>query len=1369
MALLGNIFARKNKSSRSIQNPPSSIYSQTTSEADSALSSPTAEYGTPDRPLPSIPNGKLALHPYDALRIQPPPKPPSKLRLFGRKKSSPTSSTLTHSTDLTDPPQPSYLGRASTGTASDGDVDTRRLRPPPSKSAIFAAYGDPYNALSTRSLPNDASLSSIDRALAPPPNPPKKSSFFHWKSSPSPSLKQPIVVDPPSPPPDSSFNLKSFRHIRAPSPTRPTSGANSSNVSLSAPIPRPRPRDPSVTPDSSQRISVAAFREAQARRSTAGSPVPSFRSPSPLPPPIPISDATRGRSSPLLQPPEPIPRPRSYAQTRANHARSAGHGVYSSDSDESEEPDEDSDDDGRKSSGIKSKGRAQSELGHGSSYASPSRRKNFTPGPRSQSAYVMSQLPQPYNNQSSLTVTTNAHSTQSNKGAYSTSLRARASVSTSALTPNAAAKRASILAAANPSPNGQPASRHAREASVQSNPAPRKGLADDDSRSSDSEDDAPLASLVPPRRPGSSMASHNGSNTSLGARSASGGQQKPLIDINELVKGPTKPLLKEDGFTTGATLLATRHPTTAEPPLPPVVSREPPTKFISPPSSPTRHSRDLSNSTILPPLPPPPSASPNPSSSSSDTWRPYPQSMVSAPAVPHSAVSGDWRPEYKRDMLSERLNRVVKQGASPSPNLAPSSPPTKEVSPIASPIALPPPPLATRTSSGSTSSTPSATTSGGHRRIVPTIIPQSTSPEPFADDLANLLGAGVRLIKRTEDSETEDESSEESDDEESTDGDEEDRPTPGQIAPIPIKRRTPPPAFSVTSRPKPKPPQPQQMTTAFSTATASSTSTSSASQSIAPPKADTTRKRSSTLIPTATSSSLFGGPPSWTTHTSSSSKPNSPLPSARDSLYSSGLGSSPGGDRAKPSPIAVPRQRSSTMVPLMAVSPVSPSPSMFPPTKPFAVRRNSPASSTGDSSSGRGAPMTPRDGSDIGSASGSASVSTRQERETRSNLKGANAKKEEWSGGVSGLGLSGVKGRNKRRSVSFEDDLQQELDAVGGADGVVSDSEARRRERRRSEAKAAIELGNVINGRGPIMDDDDEDDLPVNQARQARMGGVNPMMGMGMQGMQMGMPMGMNMNMNMGMPMMSSPGAGWNQQPMLSPAQFMPPQPTDPTLYMAHQQAMMFAKQAYQMAVAQQAMAAAADEWERGSTMGGSVYGGGGGGGSVYGGGMGMNGMRMGGSPGWSGSVIFPNDSRSMYGNPISSSRSDYGGGLGGGRGGDMWSSSKSSYGESFGPDRFNGKPNASNAGNSGSGGRSSKYAGGGGERERGGGGGNGGGASRQSGLFPPVPPIPQSERNTGAGSPGWNSARPRTTSQPGTPNRGVKRAPPPSSWKAGV
>ncbi len=123
-----------------------------------------------------------------------------------------------------------------------------------------------------------------------------------------------------------------------------------------------------------------------------------------------------------------------------------------------------------------------------------------------------------------------------------------------------------------------------------------------------------------------------------------------------------------------------------------------------------------------------------------------------------------------------------------------------------------------------------------------------------------------------------------------------------------------------------------------------------------------------------------------------------------------------------------------------------------------------------------------------------------------------------------------------------------------------------------------------------------------------RMSAVNPMMAMGSPlAMQMGQ-MGFG-----GAPGAAMWGGGMGMaQPMLSPAQFMVPPPADPAFLAAHQQAMAYAKQAYQMAVAQQAMAAAADEWERGSTVGGF-----GGGGSVYGGsqmgssfGM-MGGMNM--------------------------------------------------------------------------------------------------------------------------------------------------------------
>ncbi|KAJ6530674.1 hypothetical protein B0H19DRAFT_1273665 [Mycena capillaripes] len=502
-----------------------------------------------------------------------------------------------------------------------------------------------------------------------------------------------------------------------------------------------------------------------------------------------------------------------------------------------------------------------------------------------------------------------------------------------------------------------------------------------------------------------------------------------------------------------------------------------------------------------------------------------------------------------------------------------------------------------------------------------------------------------------------------------TDTEDEDEPEPKKdsIAPIVIKQRAPPPSFSVTSRPA------HNQTRSVSAFSELGTSGSAG-----------VRQRSSTLVPMSTASSFASYSNSNSNSNSHSSNANSTSQSGNSNAGSSTGGSVSGsnnnsnnGNSSSSSPMrSGTRQRSSTMMPLgtpspvavaapvsapkpapiavAAPAPVAATPSMLVrPSRPFAAprmqHRNSPASSTGDSSSGP-APLTPRDGSDLGSGSNSNSNSVREEREKD--------KEVGWSGGVSGLVPVGAAGRrmqmqgHQRRSVSFD----FEEDGIGG-DGkgkakakakpreTPVQEEERRRERRRSEARAAIELGNVINGRGPIADDDDdeggdsEEDVPIGQQQQQMMmGGMNPMgmgMGMGMPMNSMGMMGGMN---PMGMPMMGFAGspaagispAGWagagpwqQQQPqMLSPAQFMlsPPAPapnSDPNFYAAHQQAMMIAKHAYQMAVAQQAMAAAGEEWERGSSVGGfggrgSVYGGGarseyggGGGGSVVGGRLG--------------------------------------------------------------------------------------------------------------------------------------------------------------------
>ncbi len=100
-----------------------------------------------------------------------------------------------------------------------------------------------------------------------------------------------------------------------------------------------------------------------------------------------------------------------------------------------------------------------------------------------------------------------------------------------------------------------------------------------------------------------------------------------------------------------------------------------------------------------------------------------------------------------------------------------------------------------------------------------------------------------------------------------------------------------------------------------------------------------------------------------------------------------------------------------------------------PPQKPFASapRGYSPASSTGDSSSVR-TPLTPADGSDYGVS------------DSRSALSSA---------------LSPRKGHRPRASVSFEDDKDKISRIVPKSNEAV---EERRRERRRSEAKAAIEV-----------------------------------------------------------------------------------------------------------------------------------------------------------------------------------------------------------------------------------------------------------------------------------------------------------------------
>ncbi|TRM66242.1 hypothetical protein BD626DRAFT_628194 [Schizophyllum amplum] len=1173
--------------------------------------SPSSEYIHADKHLPSSPNGRSGLRPGPGTQSSVYPNAAassSKLKLpFSRKKTSSTAaSTSTTSLATTagglSPPSRPGAGRKSFSTASDVNQD--RLGPPPSRSAIFATYADPHNAHSTRSLPNDPAPSRQDAQSRPPP--PKKQGLFHWHKSspntlpkPSPQLKASASAQPE----EGAFNLKAFRHVGpSPSPSQPSPSDSTSSL---VPPARPRPRNGSGSSDTSQRISVAAFREAQARRSLAGSPIPSMRSPSPGPM---LSSPNRqfGSPSPVATRSPVLPAPSTgrpgYINRSAIPSTNPALGRKSAAYSTTTESDDDSSSEESSEEGV--------GLRRGGTVTQRPRNK-----PESRSAPQMSK--------------------PVSRNPVGAPLK-------SATAPSRA--------------NFQSKSAPAAQARAKS----------DDSETDSSDDDAPLAALVPPRRPDSST-----STTS----SSAGGRPRPLLDIKELTSRPPAISRKsetDEAFTQGRTLLSSKPASSPvrsplRSPLTQVTSSEPPAPFISPPPSPVKASHALPKNA---PLPPPPDEKPP-----SSFQRMSPMRRSTAESAPSPTN------EKPRGTLADRLHRVVVQDA------ARSTSPTDTASSSSSQgrYGMPEPSEHKHIGHGGIKRESTGTitpanhfrrksSSDGRARPAPT----AAETSDLDTDLMSLLGGGIRLISKegeaddtsptlprfappiaepaptparrpfnmpvrskrvVEQTDSDEESSSSS--EEESDDETETHPNSRGLAPVPIARRTPPPAFRVTSRPhanEDEPPVHQ-------------------------------RKRSSTLIPTPSPIVL-----------DSPTKPNVPQP--RKSSAQSNL-SAAGGIRP----------RSTSLTPMMAMPPSSTLVS-FPPRKPFAnsTRTDSPASSTGDSSSGM-APVTPRDGSDVSAVTSS------------SNKPGSG-----WGSGVSGLGMGTVKGKHRKsRSVSFEGDIQDRGEELLGS----KTDEQRRKERRRNEAKAAIELGNVINGRGPVLPDEENTQVPNFDPRMSMM---NPMM------------------MNMPMQFPTPTGGGWNMWPqtgqMLNPQQFMMPVPSDPAMYAAHQQAMMYAKHAYQMAAAQQAMAAAADEWERNSNT--SAFGSGG---SVAGGMSGMSSMRSSMMmQNWNpaGPLMLPGAPRSMY---IGSAQSEFGGGNMGGGG---YSSSQSVYGESFGPAK---------SGRNGGMGRS------------------GGAGGRESQHFPPPPPIPQSSSKSS-----MQQQRPRTTSQPANPKppapAGIRRAPPPSSWK---
>lgn len=580
---------------------------------------------------------------------------------------------------------------------------------------------------------------------------------------------------------------------------------------------------------------------------------------------------------------------------------------------------------------------------------------------------------------------------------------------------------------------------------------------------SDSEDNAPLAALIPPKRPGSATSSYSNPRSISGHTNRSAGHAKPLIDVNELISSkPTSVSTPptDVAFTQGPTLLSTAKTTivTRGSPNSNAVGDDSqslqkkvlPAKFVLLPQSPAKEKKELANLSLDERV-----------NFEALTPAPIPQERESSPE------------QQRRDPLSDRLTRVVKKSLTNPANSGPMPAPINKLFEGATNRLS----VATSSESLQTRQSYEAARISLPRSPPPLIQPSKDEYSPPDEDLAKLLGSvGIKLISRTGDSEeTSSSESSEDDEEEGQKGDD-------RIAPIPIKERTPPPAFAVTSRPsfpklqnsnsnptevKDLPGQPERKTPATR-----------------PSDYPAVRQRSLSMVPSSSASSF---PSSTASPSTRNSKVTSYFtsPSATDvstkgtSSDSHTKVSSIGVDKTTSVRPALVKPKSNTMITGVPLS--SQMPRHFnPPDRRFAtVRGNSPSSSTGDSSSGP-APQTPRDSGEMCAP------------EDRDQKRLSTMKTEEWNRGSSGPGIKRQNAHTKRRSVSFEDDVRDLNNkpsrshireaATAGSDTVGSGShvreiaragpdsdeedergkekekEEKRKERRRQETQAAIEV-----------------------------------------------------------------------------------------------------------------------------------------------------------------------------------------------------------------------------------------------------------------------------------------------------------------------
>ena len=397
----------------------------------------------------------------------------TKLKMpFRRRQPALAPTNLTSSTPV--PPMVPPKEPHKYSVDSSVSVSTSLL-PPPSRSAIFGSYADPHNALSTRSLPQRVpaihpprrshdvpqdyeTMSNPDSHTTIQTKQTNKGGLFSWARArgrtkskaplPDPDLHSPPVL---SFPPTDSFNLKAFRHVTSPSPGTPPSGSSSDRD----PLPRPRQRGDSFTSEASQRISVAAFREAQARRSTANSPVPSLpadresfpstqvgnhrRSAFVTPPPV-LKAGSQARPTLLNRPPTRSPPARS-----STAPLSFAISMTTSSEEEEEEEESESEEEAtlrptRKRT-ITSRS-AQSEVGFRSSPALAYTRARSDTGHGHSSGGSARPSPSPRNKANNAPTPGGSGIASRSSSVYS---RKRASLSTPALLPDAAMKRGAAV------------------------------------------------------------------------------------------------------------------------------------------------------------------------------------------------------------------------------------------------------------------------------------------------------------------------------------------------------------------------------------------------------------------------------------------------------------------------------------------------------------------------------------------------------------------------------------------------------------------------------------------------------------------------------------------------------------------------------------------------------------------------------------------------------------------------------------------------------------------------------------------------------------------------------------------------------------